>query len=293
VYNPLNCDAKMEMLVKSGRLCAAFAAALSMSTPATAQWLHYPTAGVPKTPTGVPNLGAPAPRTADGHPDLSGIWEAENTLRDRGGPQAAGGLMGNPTDLPISPQLINIAAGLNEGLPYQPWAAAIVKERTASLSKDYPHSKCVPPGVPEIDVLPEFRKIVQTPGLILFLEEFNASYRQIFTDGRPLPVDPNPSWNGYSSARWEGDTLVVETAGFRDGLWIDANGDPLTDAAKVTERFRRLNYGNMEIEVTVHDPKAYTKPWTVKVNQYIVLNTELLDYICVENEKDVSHMVGK
>jgi hypothetical protein len=255
-----------------------------ISWPLSAQWLHYPTAGVPKTPTGLPNLGAPTPRTADGKPDLSGIWEAENTIRDRGG---AGS---NPTELPITAQVIDIAAGLKGGLPYQPWAAAVVKERSASLGKGYPHSRCLPPGIPEIHVLPEYKKIVQTPGLILVLNEFNASYRQIFTDGRPLPIDPNPSWNGYSSGKWEGDTLVVETAGFRDGLWIDVNGDPMTDAARVTERFRRLNYGNMEIEVTVDDPKAYTKPWTVKLNQYIVLNTELLDDICLENEKDVSHL---
>ncbi len=255
-----------------------------ISAPLSAQWLHYPTAGVPKTPSGLPNLGAPAPRTADGKPDLSGIWEAENRIHD------AGGAAGNPTELPISLELINIAASLKEGLPYQPWAAALVKQRSAGIGKDYPHSRCVPPGVPEIDVLPEFRKIVQTPGLLLMLQEFNASYRQIFTDGRPLPMDPNPSWNGYSIGHWEGDTLVVETAGFRDDLWLDVNGDPLTSAAKVTERFRRLNFGNMEIEVTVDDPKAYTRPWTIKLHHYLVLNTELLDYICLENEKDIAHL---
>jgi hypothetical protein len=252
--------------------------------PAASQWLHYPTAGVPKTPSGLPNFGAPMPRTADGRPDLSGIWEMENLLHD------SGGATGNPTELPISAQFLNIAAGLKEGLPYQPWAAELVKQRSAGIGKDYPHSHCMPPGVPEIDALPEWKKIVQTPGLILMLQEFNASYRQIFTDGRALPVDPNPSWNGYSTGHWEGDTLVVETAGFRDGTWIDVKGDPMTDAAKVTERFRRLNFGNMQIEVTVDDPKAYTRPWTVKLNQYLVINTEMLDYICLENEKDIVHL---
>ena len=121
----------------------------------------------------------------------------------------------------------------------------------------------------------------------------DTSYRQIFTDGRPLPEDPQPSWNGYSTGRWEGDTLVVESSGFRDGIWIDRSGSPMTDAAKVTERFRRPSYGNLEIEVTVDDPKAYTKPWTVKVRELIVLNTELMDYICNENEKDLKHLVGK
>jgi hypothetical protein len=279
----------MRLETTSGLLGAAILAAAMLMMPASAeaQWLDYPTAGVPKTPTGLPNLGAPTPRTADGKPDLSGIWEAENTIQDPGG---AGG---NPTCLSITAQLLDIATGLKGGLPYQPWTADLVKQRSSGLGKDWPHSRCLPPGVPEINVLPELRKIVQTAGLLLILQEFNASDRQIFTDGRPLPVDPQPSWNGYSSGKCEGDTLVVETAGFRDGLWLDVKGDPLTDSGKVTERFHRLNYGNMQIEVTVDDPKAYTKPWTVKLNQYIVLNTELLDYICLENEKDISHMVGK
>ena len=267
-----------------------FAAAMvgiAMCAQVHAQWLHYPTASLPMTPSGLPNLGAPAPRTADGKPDFSGIWEAENTLPE---PEGAGG---NDTDLRASAQLVNIAEGLPGGLPYQPWAADLVKVRSAGIGKDWPHSRCLPLGVPEIHTLPEFKKIVQAPGLLLILHEFNASYRQIFTDGRPLPIDPNPSWNGYSSGKWEGDTLVVESAGFRDGLWLDLNGDPMTDAAKVTERFRRLNYGNMEIELTVDDPKAYSKPWTIKVKQFIVLNTELLDYMCMENERDTSHMVAK
>ncbi|MBZ5632636.1 MAG: hypothetical protein LAO55_05840 [Acidobacteriia bacterium] len=137
------------------------------------------------------------------------------------------------------------------------------------------------------------RRIVQVPGFITILHERDMEYRQIFTDGRPLPSDPNPSWNGFSSGKWEGDTLVVQTVGFRDDLWADYNGSPLTDAAKITERFRRLNYGNMEVEVTVEDLKAYTKPWTVTLHQSIVLDTDVLEYVCLENEKDVTHMVGK
>ena len=135
--------------------------------------------------------------------------------------------------------------------------------------------------------------MVEVSGLLVILNEQNASYRQIFTDGRPLPVDPNPSWNGYSSGKWEGDSLVVQTTGFRDGLWLDTGGSPLTNAARVTERFRRVNYGTLEIELTIDDPKAYTKPWTIKVTQIIAPDTELLDYICLENEKDVGHLVGK
>jgi hypothetical protein len=128
---------------------------------------------------------------------------------------------------------------------------------------------------------------------VVILDEFNASYRQIFTDGRPLPDDPQPSWNGYSSGKWDGDTLVVETIGFRDDLWLDMKGNPITNAARVTERFRRPNYGSLEIEVTVNDPKAYTQPWTVTLKQVIKLDTELVDEICLENEKSVRHMTGK
>jgi len=158
------------------------------------------------------------------------------------------------------------------------------------MEGDSPTTHCLPAGVPRMHTQPEFKKYVQLPVLLVIMIEYNATYRQIFLDGRPLPADPQPSWNGYSTGHWEGDALVVETNGLRD-MWLDlAAGNPITEAAKVTERFRRLNYGNMEIELTVDDPKAYTKPWTVKLNQYIVLNTEMLDYHCLENEKDAAHM---
>jgi hypothetical protein len=137
------------------------------------------------------------------------------------------------------------------------------------------------------------RKILRLPDLLVILSEFAVGYRQIFTDGRPLPVDPNPSFVGYSSGKWDGDTLVVETIGFKDGLWIDRGGSPLTDAAKLTERFRRVNYGKLEIEVTVDDPKAYTAPWTITLGFTIVLDTDLLEYHCLENERDKAHLVGK
>ncbi|HEY7333800.1 MAG TPA: hypothetical protein VH639_02875 [Bryobacteraceae bacterium] len=135
--------------------------------------------------------------------------------------------------------------------------------------------------------------MIQTPGLVVIMNEFNTSYRQIFTDARPLPADPNPSWNGYSTGKWDGDTLVVETSGFRDGLWLDATGNPMSDAAKITERFRRVNFGRMEIEIAVDDPKTYTKPWTITLNQTIKLDTDLLDFVCNEGEKDSSHLSAK
>jgi hypothetical protein len=168
-----------------------------------------------------------------------------------------------------------------------------VKQRKADKGKDDPTSHCLPLGVPRLLVDPEYRKIVQVPGLVVILNERDAGYRQIFTDGRPLPEDPQPSWKGYSTGKWEGDTLVVQTSGFRDGMWLDRSLISIPDAANVTELFPGHNYGTLEIEVTMHDTKAYTKPWTVKLNEFIVLNTELVDYICLENEKDIKHLVGK
>jgi hypothetical protein len=168
-----------------------------------------------------------------------------------------------------------------------------VKARRTEQRVNDPMSRCQPIGPVRLLTWNGPKKVVQTQGLLLFMNELDTSYRQIFTDGRPLPVDPNPSWNGYSSGKWEGDTLVVQTNGFRDGMWLDATGNPLTDVAKMTERFRRPNFGNMEIEMTVDDPKAYTKPWTVKLTQSIVLDTDLLDFVCVENEKDISHLSSK
>jgi hypothetical protein len=258
-----------------------------LAVPLGAQWLDYPTAGVPKTPAGKPNLQAPAPRTADGKPDLSGIWDNRRGSTPLAPVEGIFPLGAN------SVGWVDFGAGLPGGLPYQPWAAKAVKQRKAQNGKDDPTSHCLPLGVPRLLVDPEYRKIVQVPGLVVILNERNAGYRQIFTDGRPLPEDPQPSWNGYSTAKWEGDTLVVQTNGLHDGMWLDRSGSPITDAAKLTERFRRVSYGTLEIEITMDDPKAYTKPWTVKLNESIVLNTELMDYICNENEKDIKHLVGK
>lgn len=262
---------------------------------ASAQWLHYPTAGVPRTADGKPNLSAPAPRTADGKPDLSGIWE-DDTGKPRG--SCIAGECDDTSSKGTSPLAGNVGwvdfgARLPGGLPYQPWAAEAVRRRKLDYGKDDPPTHCMPLGTPRMLVDPLYRKFVQSPELLVILNERDAAFRQIFTDGRPLPENPQPTWNGYSTGKWEGDTLVVRTNGLRDGMWLDRIGSPLTDAAKLTERFRRVNYGTMEIEVSVDDPKAYTRPWTVKVIEYIVLDTELLDSICAENEKDAAHLVGK
>ncbi|HUI78344.1 MAG TPA: hypothetical protein VLY24_10515 [Bryobacteraceae bacterium] len=263
-----------------------FAALLAASSiPLPAQWINYPTVGFPKTPSGTPNLGAPAPRTADGKPDLSGMWEADNTLPCNPDTE-------NCTDLRISKEFVNLGSAIEGGLPYQPWAAALMKSRRSTQGKDDPASRCLPAGVPRAVATPTVKKFIQTPGLLAILDEYNAGFRQIFTDGRPLPADPQPSWNGYSTARWDGDTLVVETNGLRDGMWIDAMGSPMSDQARVIERYHRVNYGNMEVEITMNDPKTYTAPWTVKLHYFAVINTDLLDYICLENEQDVKHLTA-
>jgi len=228
------------------------------------------------------DLKAPAPKTADGKPDFSGIWAPEDNR-----PCAPGGCL----DMKVPQEFVDIGWSVKNGLPYKKWAVDIVTTRRAANGGDDPTTHCLPGGVMKGHTTPLFRKILQVPGLVVILKESNASYRQIFTDGRPLPVDPQPSWDGYSSGRWEGDTLVVQTNGFRDGLWLDRSGSPLTESAHMTERFRRVNYGKLEIEITVDDPKAYTQPWTVKLNHFIVLDTELMDYICLENEKDLIHLV--
>ena len=257
-----------------------------------AQWLHYPTAGVPKKADGSPDLAAAAPRLPDGKPDLSGIWHVANRI-----PCTSDINRFVPCGLEIggSPLALNVGSGLTGGLPYQPWAAAVVKQRTADNSKDDPHARCLPDNPPRTWGLPHLTKIVHTPRLLVMLYEVNAMYRQIFLDGRPLPADPNPAWNGYSVGHWEGDTLVVQTAGFRDNLWIDMGGSPMSDAAKMTERLRRPNFGTLEVAITVDDPKVYTRPWTVSMNQGLELDTELIDEFCLENEQSSQRMqaVGK
>lgn len=248
-----------------------------------AQWLHYPTAGVPRTKAGAVNLAAPAPRV-HGKPDLSGIWAPEDNR-----PCPPGGC----NDMKVGQEFINIGWSVKGGLPYQPWAEALTKQRTKDNRLDDPISKCLPSGIVRLHTNPLLRKIIQMPALLTILNEHNVWYRQIMTDGRPLPVDPLPTWNGYSVGKWEGDTLVVQSNGFRDDLWLDANGSPMTDAAKITERFTRPNFGTLNVAVTVDDPKAYTRPWTVMLKQTIVVDSDLLDSICLENEKDVRHLVGQ
>jgi hypothetical protein len=250
----------------------------SSSPRLAAQWLKYPTAGVPRTGDGSANMSAPAPRLADGTPDFSGLWISHGPSRSPG------------AGIGVSRQMADMGADVPGGLPYQPWLKEIVKERTANHAKDDPHVRCLPDTFLRAYGLPHLLKFVHVPGLLVMLNEMNAGYRQVFTDGRPLPESPNPSWQGYSSAKWTGDTLVVDTIGLRDDTWIDWNGSVVTEAGKVRERIRRPDFGHLEIEVTVDDPKAYTKAWTTTLRQRIVVDTELVDEICLENEKSYAHM---
>ena len=249
-----------------------------------AQWIRYPSAGVPKGADGKPNLSAPAPRAADGKPDFSGVW-----LVDGFGPPGAEGTGPVPRTV-----FFDVAHGLNgQRPPYLPWAATLRDDRREQEAKDNPDARCLPLGPLQMLAHPLPKKIIQMPGLLVLLHERNMEFRQVFLDGRPLPADQQPSWYGYSTGRWEGDTLVVETSGLRDGLWADFYGSPLTDQAKMTERYRRPNFGTLQVQVTINDPKAYSRPWTVDVNQHFGLDAELLEYACLENEKDVPRLVGK
>jgi hypothetical protein len=262
------------------------------------QWPDYPTAGVPKLPDGKPNLTGPVPKAADGHPDLSGIWEY---YRERPAnapaprprpPDSSLGLGPAPTGPSASP-FFNIGILTKDGLPFTPWALALRKSRAAENNKDNPDAHCLPIGLMQLHQHPQPRKMIQTPGVTVILYEAQGGVRQIFTDGRPLPKDPQPWWYGYSIGHWDGDTLVVETTGFRDDVWLDVEGSPLTSTGKMTERFKRVDYGHLNIDITIEDPKAYTKPFTVTVKQKIMLNTDLIEFVCGENEKDASHLTSK
>src|SRR5665213_216068 len=237
---------------------------------APAQWLDYPTPGVPRLPDGKPNLTAPAPKTADGKPDLSGLWTTK------------AGYTGN------------IAKDLKPGeVSFTPWASALYKHRVATQGKEDPQAYCVLSGVPREHVVPYPFKILNSTGEIVIMYEALHSYRQIFMDGRKLPKDPNPTWMGYSVGHWDGDTLVVDSSGFVNNNWLDNNGHPGTESMKLTERFHRRDYGHIDLALTIDDPKAYTKPWTVNLEFTATPDSELIEYVCDENEKDLKHLVGK
>src|SRR5262245_15037115 len=265
----------------------------AVSTSVLAQWPKYTTPDVPRLPDGKPNLTAPAPKTAEGKPDFSGIWE----IRFGGGGGRGRGAAPAPTPPPDGTPPVSQffeVAGRGYPLPLQPWAAELKKKRMADNSKDNPDVWCLPIGLMQYHNHPQPRQMVQTKNLMLITYESNYGLRYIYLDGRPAPNnDPTPWWFGYSRGWWDGDTLVVETTNFRGDEragWLDVNGSPYTDALKMTERFRRPNFGTLEIDITIDDPKAYTKPFTVRVNQRIMVDSEMIEFICNENERSTEHI---
>jgi len=280
------------------RAACALAVAAALSVSLYAQWPSYPTPGVPRTADGKPILDGPAPRTADGKVDFSGIWGLGFGGGGRGRGAGAGGAP--PTPPPPDPNAIPTSqffevAGRGFALPLQPWAAELKKKRMADNSKDNPDVWCLPIGLMQYHNHPQPRRIVQAKNLMLITYESNYGLRYIYMDGRPAPNnDPTPWWFGYSRGWWEGDeTLVVETTNFRGDEragWLDVNGSPYTDALKMTERFRRPNFGSLEIDITIDDKKAYTKPFTVRVNHQILVDSEMIEFICNENERSTNHI---
>ncbi|MEY4641807.1 MAG: hypothetical protein RLZZ227_1801 [Pseudomonadota bacterium] len=252
------------------------------ATNLSAQWLSVPTAGAPRV-DGKVDMAAPAPRLPNGRPDLSGIWISDPTPVGQESPSSSDGLSSGR-------HMQDMGVDMPDGLPYQPWLVPLVEERTANLAIDDPHIRCLPDNFLRAYGLPHLLKFVHTPDLLVVLNEMNAGYRQVFTDARALPDDPTPSWQGYSSARWEGDTLVVDTIGIRNGTWIDWHGSELTESAKVREEISRPDYGHLDIKVTVDDPGAYTQPWSVTLRERIVVDAELIDEVCLENEQFVERM---
>src|SRR4051812_41727045 len=235
-----------------------------VAAPASAQWLNYPTPGIPRTADGKPDLTAPAPRTVDGRPDLSGMWQI-------------GGL-GYGTHITRVDML--------------PWAQALFNKRLQTYRTDDPAVSCLPEG-PSAGLAGLYPiRIVQASNMVVILYE-TGGFRQVFTDGRPLPTDPNPTWMGYSVGRWEGDTFVVVTAGYTDKTWLDFVGHPHSDVLHVTERFRRTDFGHVELDLTFDDPKTYATLWTIHPSVTFVADDDLIETVCLENEKDRGRLVGK
>jgi hypothetical protein len=263
-----------------GVVCVA--AALTMAWPIHAeQWQKYPTPDVPRTAAGEPDWFAPTPRTANGKPDLSGVW------RGGGGNLVGRGIpFSSPFSRPRPDVWMATSMWVGVGLPLTEYGEALQKARQAQNSRENPRSHCRPMGFMQLHMVASPAKYLQTPRELVILYEGNGERREIFTDGRSLPDNsPQPWWNGYSVGRWEGDTLVVETTHFRDGGWLDMSGTPLTDAAKVTERFRRPAHGLMEIDITIDDAKAFRRPFDVRWNQSLMLDQDLIEFVCLENNK--------
>jgi len=245
---------------------------LGMSALAPAQWFNLASKRIPRTKDGKVDMNAPAPRKADGNADLSGIWLADTPK-----------------------YLQDLTTGLQPGdVVMQAWAEKVTAERKAGLhAGEESDANCLPQGVPKINATPVPFKIIQDPELVVILYEAFGQYRQIFLDGRKLPEDPNPTWLGYSVGKWDGDTLVVDSTGFNGKAWLNQAGHPATEALHVTERFHRRDFGHLDMQVTIDDPKVYSKPWTNTEPMHLLADTEILEFVCNENEKDVRHLTTK
>jgi hypothetical protein len=267
------------------RFRAAVAALLLIAASSSlAQWDPHLNGKVPLNAAGEPDLDGPAPRTPDGKPDLTGVWQGVNVLG--GAQQPAQAFSEGP---PVA-GFLNIGQNIKEGPPLKPEGEVLLKQRRDASGRDNPEAHCLPMGIMQFHTQGAPRKFIQTRDVLVILYEASMGIRQIFTDGRALPSeDAQPWWYGYSVGHWDGDALVVQTSRFRDDGWLDVFGTPLSDAATVTERFRRPSYGRMEIDVTIDDPKLYTRPWTVRVNQKIMPDQELLEFVCLENQRFGAH----
>ena len=250
-----------------------------------AQWLNQPMAGAPRTPDGKINMTGPVPRV-NGKPDLSGIWQVQ------GDPRAPNGLFGLGESL-NSRYFRDILSDFKpEERPLTPLGVERLRQHTQPGAFN-PTLNCLPDGVPHGDLLPEPFKIMHTPGVIVMLYEVETTFRQIFMDGRKLPADMSPTWQGYSVGRWDGDTLVIDSAGFNDRSWLDARGTPRSTDMRIEERFHRRDYGHMDLTITITDPQIFTKPITFSVVEELLPDTDLLEHYCVENERDDAHMPGR
>ena len=263
-----------------------------LSAGAYGQWLNYPTPGTPRTRGGKPNLAAPAPRAADGKPDLSGLWHVRPTSlaemkRLFGDDIDAVQLPGMEADT-VSKYAINILLDFKpEESPMRPEAAAILGKNAPGTN---PADRCLPIGVPAAGLVSELTQFVQSPKAIVILYESDGTHRQIYTDGRGFPKEiVQPSWLGYSIGKWERDTLVVTTTGFNDKTWLDLMGHPHSEALRVTEHYRRRDFGHMDVEMTFDDPPMYTRPFTIKFIQDLQADSDIFETLCNENEKDRAH----
>ena len=262
---------------------------LFAALPLGAQWLNYPSPGVPRTKDGKPKLSAPAPQSAKGKPVLAGLWQTESAppaMLARLIPDATNGA----GEEPLSQYFINIFTDYKpEDVPLRPAAAEEFRRRAQDFARESPLSHCLPEGMPLVEMAPAPYKIIETPGLTVMLYERGTTFRQIYTDGRKLPPDPQPSWLGYSIGRWEGDKFVVETTGFNDKGWLDARGHAHSEALRLTERFHRVDFGHMDLQITIDDPQTYTRPFTINLKQRLLPDSDLLESECAENEKDAGH----